>query len=297
MVEGKEVVVSHPEKLLWVSPAITKLQYVQYLLSVAPYLLPYTRDRLLMMWRYPDGIGTRRIEEKAVPAFAPEWVPRAFYKDKDWIVLNDAPTLAWVGSLAALELHLPFDRCTRQNYPTELVIDLDPPGFGWFDLVREVALAVKGLLHSLGLLSVPKTSGATGLQIHVPIEPLYPFEQTRRINRFLAEYIHARLPGKVTLDRVVSRRGTRLYLDYLQLWKMRTMPAPYSARAVPAATVAAPVSWEEVERGVSPAEFTIETMGRLLQARGDLFRPVSTPTPEQRQRLDPILAFIESRGL
>lgn len=296
-VDGKEIPVRNPAKLLWTTPPVTKLQYLEYLLSVAPAMLPYTRGRLLMMWRYPDGVGTKRIEEKAVPTYAPDWVPRARYKEKDWILLNDAATLAWVGSLAALELHIPFDRHDHQNHPTELVFDLDPPGPGWFDLVREVAVALKDLLDSLGLFSVVKTSGATGLQIHVPVEPIYPFEQARRINRFLAHYLQATLPGKVTLERVVSRRGARLYFDYLQLWKMRTMPAPYSARALAGATVAAPVTWEEVRQGFSPSAFTIETMGTRLKLQGDLFQSVSAPREEQRQRLDEILAFIHSRGL
>lgn len=297
VVDGKQIAVNHPGKFLWSTPAITKLEYVEYLLLVAPCLLPYTRDRLLMMWRYPDGPGTKRIEEKAVPSFAPEWVPRAFYKDKDWILLNDAATLAWVGSLAALELHVPFDRHDRPNFPTELVFDLDPPGPGYFELVREVALALKDVLDSLGLFSVAKTSGATGLQVHIPVEPVYTFDQARRINRFVAEYLLQTLPGKVTLERVVSRRGTLLYVDYLQLWKMRTMPAPYSTRALPGATVSTPVSWQEIQAGFRPNDFTIQTVGQRLRQQGDLFTPVSAPRAEQRQRLDTILAFIESRGL
>lgn len=296
-VDGKQIAVNHPQKLIWLSPPVSKLQYVEYLLSVAPYLLAYARDRLLMMWRYPDGPGTKRIEEKAVPSFAPDWVPRAFYKDKDWILLNDAPTLAWVGSLAALELHVPFDRHEHADYPTELVFDLDPPGPGCFELVREVAMALKAVLDSLGLFGVAKTSGATGLQVHVPIAPVYPFEQARRINRFVAEYLLATLPGKVTLERMVSRRGVRLYLDYLQLWKMRTMPAPYSTRARPGATVATPVTWEEVEQGFSPDDFTLYTVGQRLAQMGDIFAPVSQPLPAQQQRLDEMLAFMESRGL
>lgn len=297
MVDGKQIPVSNPQKVVWPFPAITKWEYLQYLLSVAPFLLPYTRGRLLMMWRYPDGVGTKRIEEKAVPSFAPEWVPRAWYKDKDWILLNDPATLVWVGSLAALELHLPFDRYDHQNHPTELVFDLDPPGPGWFDLVREVALGVREVLDSLGLFSVPRTSGATGLQIFVPIEPLYPFEQARRVNRFIAEYLQARMPAKVTLERVVNRRGSLLYLDYLQLWKMRTMPAPYSARATAEATVSAPVTWAEVERGFSPTDFTIRSMADRLNVVGDLFRPVSSPTSGERQRLDAILAFMDRQGV
>lgn len=292
VIGGKEVRINNPDKVLWPHLGITKLEYIRYLLNVSPYLLPYTQNRLLMMWRYPEGAGTRRIEEKAVPAYAPDWIPRVFYKDKDWILLNDAATLAWVASLAALELHVPFDRCDRTGYPTELVFDLDPPDGAHFSLVLEVALRLRQVLDSLSLRSVPKTSGATGLQIHVPIAPAYTFEECRLVNKFIADYLAQTMPDKITLDRVVRRRGQKLYFDYLQLWKMRTMPAPYSVRATPGATVSAPVGWDEVENGIHPADFAVRTMENRLHAKGDLFAPVTTAKEQNCQGLDTILAFV-----
>lgn len=183
--EGKEIVLTNLKKILWPKAGITKGEYIKYLLAVAPYMLPYTRDRLLMTWRYPDGIASRRIEEKAVPPAAPDWLPRAFYKDKEWILLNDTAALIYTANRAALELHVPFDRYNHKNYPTELVFDLDPPDGGSFDQVLEVAITLKELLDSLSLFSVVKT-GATGLQVYVPIDPVYPFEETRKITTFIA---------------------------------------------------------------------------------------------------------------
>jgi bifunctional non-homologous end joining protein LigD len=292
VIAGREVRITNADKALWPEAGITKLMYVDYLLSVAPYLLPYAQDRLLMSWRYPYGAGGRRLEEKAVPDVAPDWIPRAFYKDKDWILLDDPATLAWVGNRAALELHVPFDRQSHPGYPTELVFDLDPPGPGHFALVLAVAVQLKRLLDSLSLLSVPRASGATGMQIFVPIAPVYTFEQTRRINRFIAEYMQQLMPREITLERVVAKRGQKLYFDYLQLWKMRTMPAPYSARATPQATVATPVTWAEVECGFSPSDFTVLTVGQRLREKGDLFSPVTTAKERHWQRLDTILAFM-----
>jgi bifunctional non-homologous end joining protein LigD len=246
-----------------------------------------------MMWRYPNGVGTKKLEEKAVPRHAPTWVARAFYKDKDWIVLNDLPTLIWVANYAAMELHVPFDRYNKQNYPTELIFDLDPPGDNFFELVLEVALKLRSVLNGLDLFSVVKTSGATGLQIHVPIEPTYTFEQTRRITKFVADYMQREMPDKITLERVVNKRGQKLYFDYLQLWKMRSMPVPYSARARNGATVAAPVSWEEIERGIRPADFTIRNMPERIKQKGDLFSPVTTDKASHSQNLDGILSFLD----
>ncbi|KKM09447.1 DNA polymerase [Clostridiales bacterium PH28_bin88] len=294
-VDDKQINISNPDKPLWPEPRITKFDYINYLLSVSDFLLPYTRNRLLMIWCYPDGIGSKRIVRKAMPEFAPDWIPRAFFKDKQWILLNDRATLVWVANLAALELHVPFDTYLHINYPTELVFDLDPMDVENFDLVREVALELEELLYSLGLFCVLKTSGATGLQIYVPIEPKYPFEDARKINEFIAKYMVEKNPTKITLERVVKKRGKKLYFDYLQLWKMRTLPAPYSVRALSGGTVSVPVTWEEVRRGFRNTDFTVfNTAGRIRQI-GDLFSPVTTEKEKYKQNLDEILAFIKAR--
>lgn len=293
VVSGREISISNSHKLLWPEAGITKLDYLDYLLAVSPFLLPYTRDRLLMSWRYPDGAGTRRIEEKEIPAYAPEWIPRSTYKEKDWILLNDLPTLAWVANRAALELHVPFDRVDRPDHPTDLVFDLDPPDAHHFELVREVALRLKELLDSLSLASWAKSSGATGLQVYIPILPEYSFTETRKVTEFVASYMAQTLPNLVTLDRVVDRRGQKLYFDYLQLWKMRTMPAPYSLRANARAGVSAPVGWDELAQGLSPESLTAGEVLRRLHERGDLFAPVTTGA--QRQSLREILAFLHQQ--
>jgi bifunctional non-homologous end joining protein LigD len=295
-IDGKAIPITNPDKLLWPEAGITKTDYIHYLIDIAPYLIPYTKDRLLMIWRYPDGAGTRKLEEKQVPDHAPDWIARAPYKDRDWILLNDTATLAWLANYAALEFHVPFDRVDAPGYPTELVFDLDPPAGAPFDLVREVALELKLVLDSLNLMSVAKTSGATGLQIHVPIEPLYPFEETRLINQFVARYVEQRMPGKVTLERSVEKRGHKLYFDYLQLWKMRTMPAPYSARATSGGTVATPVTWDEVRRGFHPTDFTIRTLGERVGPLGDLFSPITMEKDAYRQSLNQIVAFLQTHG-
>lgn len=292
-IDGREIKITNPQKLLWPDAGITKLDYIKYLLHVSPYLLAYTRDRLLMRWRYPDGIGGEKVEEKAIPNAAPSWVPRAFYKDKDWILLNDSATLAWVANREAQELHVPFDRYNHKNYPTELVFDLDPPSADDFSLVLEVALKLKEVLDSLGLFSVAKTSGASGMQIYVPIEPKITFEETRMINKFIADYMVERIPDRITLERVVKKRGKKLYFDYLQLWKGRTMPAPYSVRAKPGGTVSAPVTWEEVQAGVHPADFTMRSMPERIAHKGDLFRPLTTEKERYNQKLEHILSFLK----
>ncbi|RFU66006.1 DNA polymerase domain-containing protein [Peribacillus glennii] len=277
--------------MIWADLGIRKLDYLLYLAEISQSLLRHSQDRLLMMWVYPHGIKGKRIEKRSLPSSAPLWIPSTFYKEKQRMLLNDTATLIWAADYGALEFHVPFDSVKKEHYPLELAFDLDPPNDESFELVLEVAFELKRVLDSLGLQAIPRTSGSTGMQIFVPIAPIYTFEQARKMNTFIANYFLEKLPGKITLERVVSKRGKKLYFDYLQLWKGRTMPAVYSARAKPNATVAAPVTWEEVQKGFLPIDFTILNMKKRIEQKGDLFSVITSE--KHTQNLDEILSFIE----
>ncbi|WP_199620337.1 non-homologous end-joining DNA ligase [Paenibacillus alkalitolerans] len=296
-VEGKEIRITKPDTVIWPIPQITKLDYVKYAIDVSPYLLPYTKDRMLNLWRYPEGVGGKRIEERSVSGITlPEWLQTVEYNGKKRVLLNDAATLAWAANRYGLEIHVPFDTYFKKDYPTMLVFDLDPSDADNFDLVREIALETRDVLQSLGFFSVAKTSGGTGLQIYVPVINRYTFEETRMINTFIADYLFQRMPGKITLERVVGRRGQKLYFDYLQLWKGRTMIAPYAVRARDHATVSAPVTWDEVERGFLPADFTLLNMRERIARLGDLFAPITTESHKYNQSLDEMIGFIRTHA-
>ncbi|MDI4649205.1 non-homologous end-joining DNA ligase [Cohnella hashimotonis] len=295
-IEGRELEITHPDRVVWPEAGIAKLDLIRFLMEVAPYMLPYTRDRMLMVWRYPDGIGGKRVEERSVHGEAPDWLPRIAYGGKERILLNDAATLAWLANRGAVEFHVPIDRYNRKDMPTELVFDLDPAKGMPFEAVREVALKLKETLDGLSLASFPKTSGATGLQVFVPIAPKYTFEEARLINAFVARYMQEQLPDRITLERVVEKRGDKLYFDYLQLWRGRTMAAVYSVRGTRAATVSTPVTWDEVEEGFEPGDFTIATVPQRLRTVGDLFRSVSSEAHRVEQQVDEVLAFVRKSG-
>lgn len=298
-IQGQEIVIKDPNRVLWPKYGITKRDYLDYLLKVSPYMLPYTRDRLLMVWLFPQGVGEgmAKIEKRSVPPAAPAWISQVFYKEKFRILLNDEATLMWAANYGALEFHVPMDQHHQSHFPTELIFDLDGPDNLSFDLVVEVAIKLKQLLDSLHLYSVVKTSGGTGLHIHVPIEPIYSFEETRRINRFVAQYMKEQNERLVTLERVVEKRGSKIYFDYLQLWAGRTLRAPYSVRANERATVAVPVTWEELQQGIHPDDFTILTVPARLKSVGDYFAPLSTQKAAYVQNLKPIFAFLDSNAL
>ncbi|HET7522050.1 MAG TPA: non-homologous end-joining DNA ligase [Bacillales bacterium] len=292
-VEGRKIKISHPGKMLWPEAEITKLDYIRYLLTVAPHMIPYTRDRMLMIWLYPHGVQGKKIEKRSVPQSAPDWLPKTEYKEKKRMLLNNQAALLWAANYGGMEFHVPFDRYTKENFPTELAFDLDPPDGQHFERVSKVALKLREILESLGLHSVAKTSGKTGLQVHVPIVAKYTFQSTRAINRFIAEYMLEKMPEQVTLERRVKKREDKLYFDYLQLWAGRTMPAPYSVRATAQATVSTPVTWKEIESGIHPSDFTILSVPSRLKKMGDLFRTVSARN--DKQNIDHILSFINKK--
>jgi bifunctional non-homologous end joining protein LigD len=291
VVEGRRIEITHPDKILWEDQSITKMDYIHYLLDVSPYLIEHAKERLLMVWIYPHGINGKKIEKRSVPKTAPEWVSSTFYKEKERMLLNDRATLVWAANYGAIEFHVPFDRHDKPDYPMEMVFDLDPPDNNSFNLVLEVSMRLKELLESLGLISVPRTSGSSGMQIFIPIQPDYTFEETRKINAFVAHYFTEQMPQQITLERVVSKRGNKLYFDYLQLWRGRTMPVIYSARAKRCATVATPITWAEVEAGINPADFTILNIKKRIQEKSDLFKLVTTE--KHNQSLNDILRFIK----
>lgn len=291
-IEGKEISISNPDKPLFPHVPLTKWEYMLHLVRLAPRILPYCRNRYLTTIRFPDGIEGKSFYQKNIPSHAPEWVKTTVEGKIQYVLLQDTATLVWLANLACLEFHTSFDRVTARGRPTELVFDLDPSVEG-FDRVMEVALLLRRLLKELQLDAVVKTSGATGLQMYVPIQPTYSFQQTRKVNEFIARYLRSQHPQLITLERTVKNRGDKVYFDYLQHWRGKTLTAPYSPRARPEAPISTPLLWEELVPGLTPTQFTLETIHSRIARLGDLFAPISTPS--QRFSLDEILLFIERK--
>ncbi|MGG0793913.1 non-homologous end-joining DNA ligase [Brevibacillus laterosporus] len=286
-IEGKELVITNPDKPLWPKAGVTKLIYLQYLIQMAPYLLPYTTDRFLTVIRYPHGVEDKSFYQKNLPDYAPEWIPRAVDGSITYALLNDTATLIWMANQAVLEWHIAF-HTYQQEWPTELVFDLDPSTPEFRDAI-EASLYLKEILDELQLNSYPKTSGASGIQVYIPIQPGYAFEQTRKVGEFICNYLTQKHPKTLTIERLTKNRGTKLYLDYLQHWRGKTLPAPYTTRAKELATVSAPLSWSEIE-SVHPNDFTIHTMPERVKQKGDLFLPLQQQ--ENRSTLDHILDIL-----
>lgn len=289
-IENKDIAVTRPDKLLFPDVSLSKWEYVLHMVRLAPYIIPYTRNRLLTVIRYPDGTEGKHFYQKNIPAYAPNWVRTARDGGTRYILLQDTATLAWLATQAALEFHTSF-HFAGSGRPAELVFDLDPSVEG-FAAVTEVALLLNQTLLSLGLTSMPKTSGATGLQVYVPIERHYSFRETRSFGHFLGRYLQEKHPRLITLERLKRHRGDKVYIDYLQHWYGKSIIAPYSPRARKGAPVSTPLRWKELERGFNPQESHLRNIHARLSETGDLFQLMKEDAA--RQSLDEILHAIRS---
>ncbi|HHW04052.1 MAG TPA: DNA polymerase domain-containing protein [Thermoanaerobacterales bacterium] len=286
-VEKRKLKLTNLSKVMWPDDGITKADFINYMAQVSPYILPHLKDRPMVFTRYPDGIYGKAFYQKNIPEYAPEWLETfETVSDEDKIiryaVINDKESLLWSANQASIELHPWLSRKDNPDRPDFAVFDLDPMENTDFEDARELALALKKLLDLQGLKGFAKTSGATGLQVYVPLEPVYTYEDVRVFTGFFCRVLEKTFPQKATTIRSVDKREGRVYLDYLQNIKGKTIIAPYSPRPRRGAPVSCPVTWEELEGGVTPEMFHIKNMPERLRQKGDLFSGVLT----QRQRID-----------
>lgn len=287
-IEGEEVTITNPDKLLWPEAGITKQQYLQKLAELSPYLLRYCHNRLLTTIRYPGGIHGKFFYQKNAPTPLPEFVRTARHDDIHYIVLDNLPTLLWLGNLAAIEFH-PSLHYVGECLPCEWMIDLDPSQEDE-PRIMEAAAYVGDALASLGISSVPKTSGATGIQLIIPIKYGVTFDELRSIGHFVARYATEKYPDLFTIERLKKDREGKIYFDYLQHYSGKTLAAPYTPRARTAASVSTPLTWEEVRGNPHPSEFNLLNISERLAQKGDLLQEV------EPQSLELILQHLQSKA-
>src|SRR5579862_2490306 len=270
---GREVRVTNPSKPYFSREAkLSKLDVVQYYVTVAPGALAGIRDRPVVLKRFVDGAEGEPFYQKRAPDNRPAWlrtVTLAFPSGRtaEEVVVDDVAGLAWIVNLGCLELHPHPVRAGDLEHPDELRVDLDPgPGVAWDD-VRKVALEVRALLEEVGLSGWPKTSGSRGMHINVRIHPRWGFDEVRRAALALSRAIERRVPALATSKWWKEERHG-VFLDYNQNAKDRTTASAYSVRPLPDARVSAPLTWEEVP-DCDPAAFTVFTMPERFAKIGD----------------------------
>ncbi len=257
----------------------TKGDLITYYGTIAPLLLPHLRDRAIVLARFPDGADGDWFYEKQAPAHTPEWLPTFPLHSEhrgeaiDFVTAPDAESLMWIANLGAIEIHPWLSRVMAPDRPDFAVFDLDPAdGADWGQVVA-VANLVNVALERLGLAGYPKTSGATGLHIYVPIEPEYEYRRVRRFVEAIGRLIVGADPELATMEWDIPERSGRVFIDHNQNVGGKTIASVYSVRPRPGAPVSTPLLWSEVET-VDPAAFTIATVWDRLARHGDLFAPV-----------------------
>jgi bifunctional non-homologous end joining protein LigD len=297
---GKRVVrLSNLDKPYWPNERITKGDLLRYYRDVAPAILPHIRDRPFTMKRYPDGWQGKPFFRKDVTNYAPAWVERITVsvtsreqpQERRTIevpVVNNELALLWMVNTGCIETHTWYSRIDKLERPDWVIFDLDPSDDVGFAETAEVALLVKQALDALGLASFPKTSGARGLHVLVPIERRHAYDGTRRFATEVARAIAARRADIATVQwSKAKRRG--VLIDASQNAKGKSIASVYSVRPMPGATVSTPLDWDEVDETLDPSIYTMEAVLDRLKRHGD----VHAGLLKTKQRLGPALRALE----
>ena len=281
--EPRKFSVTNPGKVFWPEDGYSKSDLVGYYEAAAPLLLPYLRDRPLVLTRFPDGIHGKSFFQKDAPDYVPDWVAtRRIYskdadRDIDYFIVNDADSLRYVANLGTIPLHIWASRLDTLERPDWLVLDLDPKGAPFGHVVR-VARTLKSVLGELDVPSRIKTSGATGLHILVPLGRRYLYEQCRAFARLLALAAERKVPDIATVARPLHAREGKVYIDFGQNGYGRTIAAPFSVRPLPGAPVSCPLRWSEVTARLDPGRFTLKTaLKRFARIADPLLSVVDAP--------------------
>ena len=271
-IDGYDVTISNPGKVLFPKPKYTKLDLVNYYLAVAEGALRGAGGRPNMLVRFPNGIGEPSFYQKRAPESRPPWIEVVTLRfpsgrTADEVVPRTVASLAWLANLACLELHPHPVRAEDLDHPDELRVDLDPvPGIKW-PQVRQVAQVARAVLTDMGLVGWPKTSGSRGMHIYVRLERRWGFDEVRRAALALAREVERRAPAIAT-SKWWKEERQGVFVDYNQNAKDRTVASAYSVRPVPDARVSAPLSWDEVD-DADPEDFTLGTMPQRFAKIGD----------------------------
>jgi len=269
------------EKIYWPTESFTKGDLVAWYERAAEYLLPYLKDRPVHMNRFPDGIEGKSFYQRQANATVPNWIETELIQSRSkeeavtQIIVGDRDTLLCLVNLGSIDLHPWLSRRGSLDSPDFAVIDLDPKEAPFFDVVK-IARITGRLLRGIGLRPLLKTSGSTGLHIYVPLAAGYTYEQSRMFCEGVARVVCRELPDIATVERVISSRGRKVYVDYGQNRRSQTVVPPYVVRPVPGATVSTPLHWDELDSKLRMSHFTIQSMPARLEEHGDLFREALT---------------------
>jgi bifunctional non-homologous end joining protein LigD len=280
----KTINLSNPGKIYWPAEGYTKGDLVAYYRAVSRWILPYLRNRPVVMTRFPDGIDGKSFYQKDAPEFAPDWIRTTAIWSEDtkrdirYFVCDDEESLVYIANLGSIPLHIWGSRVGSLELPDWCVLDLDPKEAPFSDVIR-TAQVLHRICESIGLANYVKTTGKTGLHILLPLGRQLTYAQSRTLGELLARVVLGELHEIATITRHVTKRGDKVYLDYLQNRHGQLIVAPFSVRPLPGASVSMPLSWDEVTDSLDPKTFTIKTAIERMERLGT----------------DPVVAVLEQK--
>jgi len=302
--ETPTVVISNPNKVYWPGDGYTKGDMVEYYRAISRWMLPYLRNRPVVMTRFPDGIDGKSFYQKDAPDFAPQWMRTVpiwsndTERDIRYFVCDNVESLTYIANMGTIPMHMWLSRVGSLEQPDFCAMDLDPKEAPFSDVVR-CALVLRRLCESIGMPSYVKTTGKTGLHILLPLGRQCTYEQSRTLGELIARVMLREVGDIATITRHVTKRGDKVYIDYLQNRHGQLIVAPFSVRPLPGATVSMPLTWDEVNDSLDPKAFTIknavermEKLGRdpVLAALDD-----KPDLPSVLQRLSAVLTTPEGK--
>jgi bifunctional non-homologous end joining protein LigD len=280
-IDNHDIELNDIEKVLWQKQGITKGALINYYIKIAPYILPYLKDRPLSLHIKHHAVGAPGLYIKDMENNQPGWATTftTVRKHKkqgkgdsiEYLVCNDLATLVWMLNLNCIDVNPWNSRVQTPQFPDYFVIDLDPTDSP-FEQVVECAIAAKKVLDKYKLVGLAKTSGKTGMHIFIPVDPVFTFEQARMITSKICSFIQEEVPDISTVDDTIAKRDNKVFLDDNQNDYTDTVASAYSVRPYRIPTVSTPLHWKEINSRLDPTAFTIETIENRLKKKGDLYK-------------------------
>ncbi|HLN18554.1 MAG TPA: non-homologous end-joining DNA ligase [Patescibacteria group bacterium] len=291
----KELKFTNLEKIYWPEEKYTKGDMVSYYEKIATYILPHIKGRPQSLNRFPNGISGESFFQKDMKDLPPQWAKTKKIhsdsgdKDINFIIADNKETLLYLANLGCIEINVWNSRLGSLDRPDFMVLDLDPENIE-FNQVIEVAKVGKTILDKIGAVAYIKTSGSRGMHIYIPIGAKYSYEQAQQLAKLIAIAINKKIPAITSLIRSPKRRQKKVYLDYLQNGKGKTMAAPYSLRPKPGAPVSTPLEWKELRIRLDPRDFNIKNIFSRLEKKGDVWKKIL----KSKNNIEPLLSKLEN---